>query len=334
MKNSITSQVLRESYKYGSSPQNKSSRKEPLKTYLFGYPISHSLAPTLHSTIWEALKVPWTYSLVESLDIRDLILKLNSPEFIGSAVTMPHKVSVLDVVDDTMEDARMIGAINTIIVRCDTSGRRRLIGANTDCIGICEALARRFPRAMQEVGSRPGLVIGGGGACRSALYALWKFFNIQELYVVNRADEEAENIIRSFRAAGVTAEITHVQTIEQARACCSRIASIIGTIPDIPPQTAAEITVQRIVMEILHKPTKGYLMDMCYSPKPETRLVRAGLETGWNVITGVEPLIYQGIAQQVLWLEMEIDQLPIEEAARRVRNKCNAESLDILEAGV
>ncbi|KIX96433.1 uncharacterized protein Z520_07699 [Fonsecaea multimorphosa CBS 102226] len=318
---SITSQVLRESYEYGDSPHNSSSRKEQLKTFLFGYPISHSLAPTLHSTIWERLQVPWTYSLVESLDMRDFLPKLNSTQFVGSAVTMPHKVSVLDVVDDTMEDARMIGAINTIIVRCDKSGRRQRIGANTDCIGIYEALERNFPNASEEIGSRPGLVIGGGGACRSALYALWKFFNIQELYLVNRAEDEAENVISSFRAAGVTAKITHVQTVEQAKACCLGVASVIGTIPDIPPKTAAEAVVDQIVMEILHKPTKGYLMDMCYTPKPVTHLLRAGLENGWSVITGIEPLIYQGIAQQVLWLEMEIDHLPVEEAARRVRDK-------------
>lgn len=57
---------------------------------------------------------------------------------------MPHKASVMAVVDDMMQDSRVIGAINTIIVRCDKSGRRLRIGANTDCIGIYEALQRTF----------------------------------------------------------------------------------------------------------------------------------------------------------------------------------------------
>ncbi|KIX04854.1 uncharacterized protein Z518_05725 [Rhinocladiella mackenziei CBS 650.93] len=327
----LTANLLEESRHYGDSLFRALSEKESLKTFLFGYPISHSLAPILHSTIWDRLNMTWTYSFVESLDKKDFLPSLGSPEFVGAAVTMPHKISMMENVDDLTESAQMIGAINTIFVRCDKRGNRQNIGANTDTIGIYEAFERNFPGSSKEIGTHSGLIVGSGGACRSAIYALWKHFHVQEIYLVNRATEEVENVISWMLDAGMTPMITHIQTVEEAKAC-SGVSSIIGTIPDIPPKTAAEIVVQQIVTEFLHKEKKGYLMDMCYFPHPLTRLIRSGLESGWTVIPGIEPLIYQGIAQQALWLEREVDDSVAVDAAQRVRHRCGIQSSDLLNA--
>lgn len=324
----ILDELLQESYHYGSSPFKDISRNEHLRTFLFGYPISHSLAPVLHSTVWRRLNLPWTYTLVESLTKDDFTPILQSKEFIGAAVTMPHKIAMLDSVDGHMESASVIGAINTIFVRCDDTGNRKRIGANTDCIGIYEAVQRSFPGGSSEIKCSPGLVVGGGGACRSAVYALWKYFGVQAIYLVNREPGEVERVISSMSAAGVTAKLTHIQSVEQAEGCRG-VVSIIGAIPDIPPTTEAERTVQQILLEFLRKEQKGYLVDMCYHPRPLTRLVQSGREHGWNVTLGTEPLIYQAIAQQVLWLEMNVSNSIVTEVSNMVRGEAVSRFQDL-----
>lgn len=316
----VSVDILSASFTFGSSALDESSLAKPLSTYLFGYPIAHSLAPILHGTIWANLAAPWTYNLIESMDQQDLVDKIRLPDFIGSAVTMPHKLTVMKILDGLLDDAQTMGAINTIFVRLDKDGNRRLIGANTDCIGIYEAMVRSCPDAIPDSQSRPALVVGGGGACRSAIYALWKFLGVQEICLANRDRQEVETVISSLTSAGLGAKLSHIESLEQAKACPDML-TIIGTIPDIPAKTDSEIEVQNIIQEFLRRPNKGYLLDMCYFPNPTTNLIQAGVRMGWKTILGTEPLIYQAAYQDVLWLEKPITELAVDEAGRKMREK-------------
>jgi quinate dehydrogenase len=77
------------------------------------------------------------------------------------------------LLDDLTEEARAIEAVNTSFVRLDKCGQRRHIGTNTDCIGIRDSILYRMPHAATMGKGRPSMVIGGGGAARSAIFALW-----------------------------------------------------------------------------------------------------------------------------------------------------------------
>lgn len=318
---SAETDTLKLSYAYGASPLTPTSLTEPLKTYLFGYPIAHSLAPLLHNT----LNTNWNYSLVESTNFDDFLPKLKASNCIGSAVTMPHKVNFISQVDDLTEEGRMIGAINTVFIRLDAAGNKRYIGTNTDCIGIREAFLQNYPEMLSRSAGKPAMILGGGGACRSAIYACWKWLGASQIYLVNRIPEEVTAIIDAFREAGCPANLLHVATLEQAKQLETPVV-VVGTVPDFAPKEPGEILARKIVEEFLERDVeraegapKGYVNEMCYHPHPVTAFYKLSENNGWSVIPGTEPMIHQGIAQQVLWTEKQIEEFPIDDAKAVIR---------------
>ena len=109
--------------------------------YLFGYPLAHSLSPLLHRTVFREEGLAWTYDALESGNIIDILERLRRPECYGAAITMPHKVAIIEHLDELTQQGRDIGACNTVF--CDErDGHRRLVGTNTDVVGVREAFLR------------------------------------------------------------------------------------------------------------------------------------------------------------------------------------------------
>ncbi|KAI0011832.1 NAD(P)-binding protein [Xylariaceae sp. FL0662B] len=304
--------ILKSSYQYGTSALDQSSRSRPLRTFLFGYPLHNSLAPLLHTKTFEGLSIPWTYSPMETQDPSRFIPSLKAPDVIGCAVTMPYKVSMMSVVDEVTAEGKVIGAINTVFIRRAHDGSPRYIGTNTDCIGVRESFLQNFTEVLENSTGKPGLVIGGGGACRSAIYALWKWLGTSKIYLVNRLESEVMDVIESLKTAGFDGELIHVASVEMAEALEAPVL-VVGTVPDFPPREQGEITARKIITTFLSQEEKGYVLEMCYHPKPRTEFFEIATAAGWKVLYGIEPMIYQGIAQQVLWTELAPENFNLDE---------------------
>lgn len=208
----------------------------------------------------------------------------------------------------------MIGAINTVFIRLGSDRKRKYIGTNTDCIGVREAFLQNYPDILERCTGKPALVIGGGGACRSAVYTLWKWLGASKVYLVNRIPEEVAAVISAFRETGFEGELVHVSTLEQARGLETPVL-VVGTVPDFPPTELGEVLVRGIVTEFLERGEKGYVHEMCYHPNPVTEFYRLSEGNGWRVIPGTESMIHQGVAQQVLWAEKKLEEFPVEVAS-------------------
>ncbi|CAK7205132.1 hypothetical protein SEUCBS139899_007897 [Sporothrix eucalyptigena] len=293
-------------------------RSQPHRTFLFGYPIAHSLAPVLHATLFRGVSLPWTYELYETQHVSAFLPALKQPDVIGCAVTMPYKVAVMPLVDQVTEEGQMIGAINTVFLRRNTDGSIRYIGTNTDCVGVREAFLRNFPNIGIEAAGKPALVIGAGGACRAAVYALWKWLGASRVYVVNRLESEVAAVVESFRTAGCGVEIVHVSSPEQAAALETPVL-VVGTVPDMPLKEPGEIIARSIVNEFLASPKKGYILEMCYHPKPKTDFFNLGERAGWKMMYGTESMIWQGVAQQTLWAEIPLEEFKLDDAHKAIR---------------
>ncbi|KAI1099544.1 NAD(P)-binding protein [Jackrogersella minutella] len=307
--------ILESSYQYGASALDQSSRSRQLRTFLFGYPLHNSLAPLLHTKLFKGLSIPWTYSPMETQDASRFIPSLKASDVIGCAVTMPYKVSMMSAVDEVTAEGKVIGAINTVFIRKARDGTPRYIGTNTDCIGVRESFLQNFPGVLGHSTGKPGLVIGGGGACRSAIYALWRWLGTSKIYLVNRLESEVADVIQSLKAAGFAGELVHVSSVEMAEVLEPPVL-VVGTVPDFPPREDGEITAREIVTTFLSKENKGYVLEMCYHPKPRTEFFEIAAAAGWEVLHGTEPMIYQGVAQQVLWTELPLETFSIEEAKK------------------
>lgn len=243
---------------------------------------------------------------------------------IGCAVTMPHKVPAVELVHELTDEGRKIGAINTIFKRVSPSGQKILVGTNTDCIGVRESFLQNIPGVLEKAKGKPALVIGGGGACRSAVYALDEWLGASCVYMVSREPQEVIDVTKSFQENGFKGEIVHVETLEQAKAMPLPFLAV-GTVPDFPPKSEGEILARQITEEFLGRELgsgedRGVMLEMCYHPRPRTALFEIAEGYGWKVLPGTEAMIYQGVAQQVLWTEKPLSEFgeAVREAERVV----------------
>lgn len=259
----------------------------PAQTFwLIGTPIQHSMSPTLHNTGFQVLGLPHRYGLLECHMVEyaeDAILK--DPNFGGASVTIPHKVAIMKYLDEVTENAKVIGAVNTIYVRdVITNGgekKREFIGENTDYIGM----KRRIQSLMLDPSNPPeeGLVIGGGGTARAALYTLQKI-GVKKIYLWNRTISKAHDLQKAFEG------VIDIQAIDSLDAEIEP-AIIISTVPAV---SGIELP------EHLYGGIKGIICDMAYKPR-RTKLLLQAERKGWSCVEGIEVLISQGIAQFEIW---------------------------------
>ena len=281
--------------------------------YLFGYPISHSLSPLVQKTIYSALGKNWTYVLHESQDIsRYMTLIKSESKLLGSAVTMPFKVSIIPYLDELTPEGEAIGAVNTIFVRLE-AGKKVFCGTNTDCVGIREAFKQNVLDIEALSHNQPALVVGGGGTCRAAVYALQEYMHCSSIYVINRDKSEVDAVITECHERGLGQNIKHITSVEEASELTAPQV-IVSAIPDFEPSSETEKVVREILGYFLDRSSKGALLEMCYHPSPDTRIARLAAACGWQVISGTEAMVWQGIEQIKLWSGIEIGKLPIKEA--------------------
>lgn len=223
---------------------------------------------------------------------------------------MPHKISIMQHLDCLTDEAVDVGACNTIFVR-ETEGKRLLCGTNTDVVGIREAFFQNVldPGIFQK---RPGMVIGGGGAARSAVYAMKQWMQCDPIYLVNRDATEVRALMSQCGQQKMKGRLIHVETHQQAERL-EAPGAIIACVPDFPPVSQEELRSRDVINVMLAKPSKGAVLEMCYHPSPWTEIAALAQNAGWQVILGTEAMIWQGLEQDRYWTELPIEHLPVRE---------------------
>ncbi|KAL1619348.1 Quinate dehydrogenase [Diplodia seriata] len=281
--------------------------------YLFGHPIAHSMSPLLHQTVYDGIGLNWEQLYLDSTDMQDFLERIKDPRFYGASVTMPHKVAILKHLDAITEEGREVGACNTLFIRTDpTTGARVFTGTNTDVVGIRDAFYQNIRDADASFHNRPALIVGGGGAARSAVYALRKWMKATAIYIVNRDDAEVQAVVDECVARGFGDGLVHVKTVEQARALDGP-GAVVACVPNFPPKTEKEVEARGVLETMLAKEHKGALLEMCYHPSPWTEIAEIAEKSGWEVILGTEAMIYQGLEQDKYWTGKEVSELPVEQ---------------------
>jgi len=284
--------------------------------YLFGYPIAHSLSPLLHATVYSALNLNYEYILYESRSIEACLALTRDPKFYGAAVTMPHKVNIIPYLDVLTPEGEAIGAVNTIFLRSAPDGTKLLCGTNTDCIGIREAILQNTSKVDAEsMKGKPGMIIGGGGTCRAAVYALKNFLECSEIYLVNRDKSEVDAVIAECTAKGFGGNLRYIASVAEAESLPGPRV-VVSAIPDFEPKSEDEKRARGIVETMLGKKEKGAILEMCYHPSPDTAVARIAKRSGWQLIGGIEAMIWQGLEQDKIWLRRKASTLPVEDVKR------------------
>jgi quinate dehydrogenase len=186
---------------------------------------------------------------------------MRDKEFIGGAVTMPMKLSIMSKLDELDDQAKTMGACNTITAL--PGGK--LVGSNTDSAGIRDALAEVSFRGH----GKPGMVIGAGGASRAAIYALLVHLGCSVVYLVNREPQKAKQLVIDITNSGLAQcqeSVIVVESVDQARALQAPFYSV-GCVPNNTPFTEGEKNARAIVDNLFRSDYKGVFLDMCFKPR-------------------------------------------------------------------
>ncbi|CAL3962417.1 unnamed protein product [Diplocarpon coronariae] len=280
---------------------------QPKSFYLFGTPISTSRSPALHNTLFQQTGLPHAYSRIETDRAEDVREVIRSPDFGGASVTIPLKLDIVPLLDDITDAAKIIGAVNTIVpVQPDAGSPSRLIGENTDWLGMRHSLVAACSSTVSPGPPGSALVVGGGGTARAAIYALQSLGH-RPIYVVSRTPSKLAAMISAFPAEF---NIVAVSSVEAAAKITAVPRVAIGTIPADKP---IEPKMREILATLLRRPdaeaeaeaeaeagTQKILLEMAYKPSL-TALVQMAKDAGWETIPGLEVLSAQGWYQFQQW---------------------------------
>ena len=267
----------------------------PLQYHLFGKPITQSKSPAMHNAAFRATGLPHTYSLFETDTASNLSDTLRSPSFGGASITIPLKLSILPFLDSISQDAQIIGAVNTIIAdpprksTKDPDGHH-LTGRNTDWLGMSKVLTNAGARPGQ---GQSGLVIGGGGTARAAIYTLHAL-KYSPIYVLGRSQVKIQELVSTFPEEY---DLKPLITISEAQSIPNDALPTIA-IDTIPADKPIDPGMQAALEYIFSQAKGGILLEMAYKPAV-TPLMQ--LAKGWKTIPGLEVLAGQAYYQFKAW---------------------------------
>lgn len=261
---------------------------------IIGKPVSRSLSPWMHNAAFAATEFDGVFVPIETNDIdavfSGLIGELQLP-IRGLSVTMPHKVAVLDHLDELDETAAAVGAVNT--VRRETDGK--LIGHNTDVAGFIRPLKQR----LGDLSDMRVAIIGGGGAARACVHGLTQANAEPVLFV-----RDTEKVQQEFDRV----EVRDISTISREISEFDILvnASPIGMVgnDDTLPLSGSDLGNLKCVFDLVTRPDDSPLITLAANVRVPT-------------IAGFEMLIEQGIEQFRIWTGREAPRDIIERAARQ-----------------
>jgi shikimate dehydrogenase len=257
-------------------------------TLLFGVigdPVRHSRSPVMHNRAFAETGFNGVYAAFHVTPERlgEAIAGMRALGFGGLNVTIPHKVAVMDLLDDLDESARAAGAVNTIVHR-----EGRLIGYNTDGIGYVRSLKEE---AEPDLAGKTVVVLGSGGAARGIVWALLRE-KPARVVLANRTAEKAARLAERFKDAPAPVEAVPWEALR--RVCAEADIVVNTTSVGMAPRT------EETPVDPAWLRPGAVASDIVYNPLKTAFL--AGAEArGCRIHGGLGMFVYQGACAFETW---------------------------------
>lgn len=241
------------------------------RAFIIGAPVAHSRSPLVHEHWLRHYKLAGSYTkmLVEPGDLPAFIAELRSSRWQGGNVTIPHKETVLSLLDDVSETALRIGAVNTIWLEGG-----RLKGDNTDGFGFTANLDAAAPGWRERHGQN-AVILGAGGAARAVVDELSRHgFNVT---VANRTQKRAANLVGDLAP---DARITSLEDAPLAQADFVVNTTSLGMKGEDLPFDCTSLSAETLVTDIVYTPL-------------ETPFLKAAKAQGCQTVDGLGMLLHQ-----------------------------------------
>jgi shikimate dehydrogenase len=256
---------------------------------IIGWPLGHTLSPTLHNWGFAELGLDARYRAwpLKPDDLPAFMERVRSEPVHGLSVTIPHKRAVMAHLDRVSGRAEAIGAVNTVY--WDGDG---LCGENTDVIGVVAPLRGLTPLP------RSAIVLGAGGAARAAVAGFLEL-GIERVAVANRTRTKAESLAGDFGVACVGWE--ERMDFPWDLVCNTTPLGMSGDLANETPWDADRFAAGAVAYDIVYNPLT-------------TRFLAEAGTAGCRTVSGLEMFLHQGLAQFRLWTGRDMD----EAGARRL----------------
>jgi len=256
---------------------------------VIGDPIGHSLSPTIHNMAFRKLGLNAIYLAfqVKSENLVRAVEGFKALNIQGFNVTIPHKTSIMSLLDKIDPLAEKIGAVNTVK---NVDGK--LFGYNTDGLGALQALKK----SKVKLNNKKIVLIGAGGAGKALAFTFANY--AKEMVILNRTEEKAVKLSKtisenfSLQVKGLKLTQENLKN-ELKNADLLVNATSLGMYPNVDetPVDKNLINQNLVVFDVVYNPLK-------------TRFLKEAEEKGAKIVNGLSMFIYQAVEAFKIWTGM------------------------------
>jgi shikimate dehydrogenase len=257
---------------------------------VFGHPVAENPTVVMHEAAYAELGLNWRYLTIEVMpqDLGAAMAGMRAMNFRGINLTIPHKVAVLQYLDEVRPAAALMGAVNTVI---NEGGR--LIGENADGKGFMTALTG--DAGVDPSGKRV-VVLGAGGAARALTVEL-ALAGASRIDIVNRGETRGRELVELLNSrTPTTSEFSPWPGGYRVPAGTDILvnATSIGLFPNVhdrPDIDFSSIAAGTVVCDVIHTPLTPFL--------------EAAQKQGARTVDGLGMLVYQGAIGFRMWTGLD-----------------------------
>lgn len=250
---------------------------------VIGEPVAHSMSPVMHNDLFQHNGIDAHYHAfaIKEENLKDAIKGFRAIAIDGFNVTVPHKVSIMPLLDRIDPLAKSIGAVNTVV---NVNGE--LVGYNTDGSGFVQGLKTYLPSIVDK----KVLIVGAGGAAR-AIYFTLAHEGVMKVDITNRTVVKAVDLVKE-----CPYEVnTSIWTLEEAEDKVGDYDIIIQTTSiGMSPKTECK------PLSLHNLSENTFVSDIIYNPL-ETSFLKMAKKNGARIQNGIEMFVYQGALAFEKW---------------------------------
>ena len=276
-----------------------------MKLLVIGNPVEHSKSPLIHNCWLKGRKLDFIYDkkLVKEDDLGNIISEIKLNKIKGVNITLPYKTLITKYCDEIEDNAVNTGAINTLYKKGD-----KLVGANTDGPGFCNALKEESQIAFKNAKI---FIVGAGGATRGILFEIIKK-PISEITIINRTIDKSLQLKKELNQLNKN----------------TLIKTQIWTNKTVPPDYNLVINSSSYGMQLdedldinFSKIKKNSIIcDIIYNPQETSFLKRAKKEE-FKIINGLGMLVHQASESFQRWFNISLTNEEILEVKALITSK-------------
>ncbi len=265
---------------------------------IIGNPVKQSLGPIVYKNVFQKLGLEDKYMYdkreLKTSELGSFVDEVRTKNIRGVSITIPHKETIMQYLNNIDETAKAIGAVNTLV-----NDNGKISGYNTDWIGVIRPLQK-----VTELHAKNVAIVGAGGAARAIAYGIKKAGG--NFVVYNRSLERAKKIAEDL--GGQAQPLDKIAEIASADIIIN--ATPIGHAPmeDQSPISKNHIKQSQIVFDIISHPYN-------------TQLILDAESKGAKVLHGVEMWSYQGAQQLKLFFNIDVDPAVLRDELKAAQEK-------------